>query len=79
MYEAIIEVGAEHFTLSSDAGDTVFPNSVEALRQLSGYMSAFGVSADDLDTMCIRNPAKLVGLDPDEVVRQVKERAAIAA
>lgn len=78
MYEAIRKVGAEHFTLSSDAGDTVFPNSVEALRQLSGYMIAFGMSSEEIETMCIRNPAKLVGLDPDAVVRQVKERSAIA-
>jgi len=32
MYAAIRTVGVEHFTLSSDAGDTVFPNSVEAMR-----------------------------------------------
>jgi len=79
MYEAIRKVGVEHFTLSSDAGDTLFPNSVEAMRQISGYMIAFGMNADEIETMCVRNPAKLVGLDPDIVVREVKERAAAAA
>jgi hypothetical protein len=29
--------------------------------------------------LCVRNPAKLVGLDPDVVVSQVKQRASIAA
>ncbi|HTI88251.1 MAG TPA: DUF6282 family protein [Alphaproteobacteria bacterium] len=79
MYGAIRAVGVEHFTLSSDAGDPLFPNSVEAMRQLSSYMIAFGMNADEIETMCIRNPAKLVGLDPDEVVCAVKARSAIPA
>jgi hypothetical protein len=65
----------EYFTLSSDAGDPLFPNSVEAMHQLSGYMIAFGMKTDEIELMCTRNPAKLVGLDPDAVVRQVKERS----
>lgn len=76
MYEAIRKVGVEHFCLSSDAGDTLFPNSVEAMRQVAGYMIAFGMIADEIEIMCTRNPAKLVGLDPDKVVKEVKERAA---
>jgi hypothetical protein len=79
MYGAIRAVGVEHFTLSSDAGDPLFPNSVEAMRQLSGYMVAFGMGAEEIETMCVRNPAKLVGLDPDEVVREVKARSAVPA
>jgi len=79
MYGAIREVGVEHFTLSSDAGDPLFPNSVEALRELSGYMIAFGMSQEEIDLMCIRNPAKLVGLDPDAVVAEVNgQKAAVA-
>jgi len=76
MYAAIRKVGVEHFTLSSDAGDPLFPNSVEAMREVAGYMQAFGMNADEIETMCIRNPAKLVGLDPDVVVSEVKARAA---
>ena len=79
MYAAIRAVGVAHCTLSSDAGDPLFPNSVEALRQLSSFMIAFGMKADEIETLCVRNPAKLVGLDPDAVVRTVKERAAVAA
>jgi hypothetical protein len=79
MYAAIRTVGVRHFTLSSDAGDTLFPNSVEAMREISGYMIAFGMNAEEIETMCIRNPAKLVGEDPDKVVCQVKERSAVAA
>lgn len=79
MYDAIRKVGVRHCTLSSDAGDTLFPNSVEAMRQISGFMIAFGMNAQEMETLCIRNPAKLVGEDPDAVVREVNERAAVAA
>lgn len=78
MYGAIRTVGVQHFTLSSDAGDPLFPNSVEALRQLSSYMIAFGMSQDEIETMCIRNPAKLVGVDPEVVLRQIKKSAVAA-
>jgi hypothetical protein len=79
MYAAIRTVGVDHFTLSSDAGDTLFPNSVEAMRQISGFMIAFGMQTHEIETLCIRNPAKLVGLDPDSVVKDVAARAAVAA
>ena len=32
MYNTIRDVGPEHFTLSSDAGEPLFPDSVEAMR-----------------------------------------------
>jgi hypothetical protein len=79
MYGAIRKVGVAHFTLSSDAGDTLFPNSVEAMRQISSYMIAFGMKPEEIEVLCIRNPARLVGLDPDKVVSQVRQRAAAAA
>ena len=42
MYNTIRDVGPEHFTLSSDAGEPLFPDSVEAMRLVRGYMEAFG-------------------------------------
>jgi len=62
MYNAIRDVGPEHFTLSSDAGEPLFPDSVEAMRLVRGYMEAFGLTQDELYTICTRNPAKVVGL-----------------
>jgi hypothetical protein len=70
MYQAIRSVGVKHFTLSSDAGDTVFPNSVEAMRQISGYMNAFGITQDEIETLCMTNPAFIVGADPAEAVQR---------
>jgi hypothetical protein len=70
MYQAIRAVGVKHFTLSSDAGDTVFPNSVESMRQLSGYMKAFGLTQDEIETVTMTNPAFIVGADPAEAVQR---------
>ena len=63
MYEAIRAVGVEYVTLSSDAGEPLFPNSAECMRLVSSYMSAFGLNAQEIDTVCHRNPARLLGLD----------------
>lgn len=63
MYNTIRDVGVEHFTLSSDAGEPLFPDSVEAMRLVRGYMEAFGLNRDELYTVCTKNPAKVVGLD----------------
>jgi predicted metal-dependent TIM-barrel fold hydrolase len=63
MYNTIREVGPEHFTLSSDAGEPLFPDSVEAMRLVRGYMEAFGLHQDELYTVCTRNPAKVAGLE----------------
>ena len=63
MYNTIREVGVEHFTLSSDAGEPLFPDSVEAMRLIRGYMEAFGLTEDELYTVCTRNPAKVVGME----------------
>jgi hypothetical protein len=63
MYNTIREVGPEHFTLSSDAGEPLFPDSVEAMRLVRGYMEAFGLNQDELYTVCTKNPARVVGLD----------------
>ncbi len=65
MYNAIREVGPKHFTLSSDAGEPLFPDSVESLRLIRGYMEAFGLTEDELYTVCTRNPGKVVGLEPN--------------
>ena len=62
MYNTIRSVGPEHFTLSSDAGEPLFPDSVEAMRLVRSYMEAFGLTQDEIYTVCTRNPAKVVGL-----------------
>jgi hypothetical protein len=62
MYKAIRDVGVEHCTLSSDGGEPLFPHSVECVRLIRAYMSAFGMNDDELYTMCTRNPSEIVGM-----------------
>ena len=64
MYDAIRAVGVEHVTISSDAGEPLFPHSVECMRLVRGYMEAFGLNEDELYTICSTNPSKVVGALP---------------
>ena len=62
MYDAIRAIGVAQVTLSSDAGEPLFPHSVECMRLIRGYMDAFGLTDDELYTVCCVNPARVVGL-----------------
>jgi hypothetical protein len=61
MYQAIRAVGVEHCTLSSDAGEPLFPNSVECMRLMRAYMRAFGLNADEVRQVTTTNPLAIVG------------------
>lgn len=64
MCDAIREVGPAQCILSSDAGDALFPNSVECMRLMRGYMEAYGLSRDEVYRMSAVNPAHIVGIQP---------------
>jgi len=74
MFAAIRTIGPERCTLSSDAGEPLFPNSVESLRLLRGYMAAFGCTANEIYTMCTVNLSFIVGLNVT-----TKQRASAAS
>jgi hypothetical protein len=40
------------------------------MRQISGYMKAFGLTQDDIETVCMTNPAFIVGADPAAAVQK---------
>jgi len=61
MYDAIRAVGVEHVTLSSDAGEPLFPNSVECMRLMRNYMAAFGLDDAELRMVLVENTARIVG------------------
>jgi hypothetical protein len=61
MCEAIKAVGPEHCTLSSDAGEPLFPNTVECIRLMRGYMRAFGLTDEEIHQVSEVNPAKVIG------------------
>src|SRR5439155_24454353 len=62
MYGAIRAVGTEHFALSSDAGEPLFPNSVECMRLIRGFMKAFGLTEEEVHLVTEVNPARVLGL-----------------
>jgi hypothetical protein len=61
MYQAIRAVGPEHCTLSSDAGEPLFPNSVECMRMMRAYMRAYGLTDDEVRLVSTTNPAFICG------------------
>jgi hypothetical protein len=64
MYDAIRAVGPEHVTLSSDAGEPLFPNTVECIRLIRGYMRAFGLTEEEIHMVSEINPARVIGALP---------------
>lgn len=60
MWDAIRAVGVEHCAVSSDAGEPLFPHTVECVRLIRGYMRAFGATDDDIRVLSTTNPAALM-------------------
>ncbi|MDI5967248.1 DUF6282 family protein [Streptomyces sp. SL13] len=60
MCRTIQALGTEHVTLSSDAGEPLFPNTVEAIRLLRAHMRAFGLTDDEIHRISSVNPARLL-------------------
>jgi hypothetical protein len=62
MFECIKAIGTDRVTLSSDAGEPFFPNSVECMRLMSVYMGAFGLNGAELRQVLVDNPSYLLGI-----------------
>lgn len=60
MAATIAELPLDRVTLSSDAGEPLFPNTVEALRLLHAHMRAFGMSAEQVRIAGSVNPERLM-------------------
>ena len=61
--DAIREVGAEHYLITSDFGQRGNPTHVEGLRAFISALQDAGVSAEEIDLLARTNPARLLGLD----------------
>jgi hypothetical protein len=62
MCATIQALDTDYVTLSSDAGEPLFPNTVECIRLIRGHMRAFGLEEDVIQKISATNPAKIVGL-----------------
>jgi len=63
MFQAAAAVGIDHVLLSSDAGEPLFPDSVECIRLMRAYAEAFGMTEDQVHRMSVLNPARLMGAE----------------
>ena len=61
--QAIRQVGAEHFLISSDFGQAGNPVHTDGLRAFIRALRAEGISDGEVDLMARRNPARLLGLE----------------
>ncbi|MGZ5827342.1 MAG: DUF6282 family protein [Xanthobacteraceae bacterium] len=60
MCKTIQALGTDYVTLSSDAGEPLFPNTVECMRMIRGYMRAFGLSEPEVHKISSINPEKIM-------------------
>jgi hypothetical protein len=63
MANAIKTVGAQHFILATDLGQTGNPIHPDGYKLLVAGLKKEGVTQDEIDLMMKKNPAKLLGLD----------------
>ena len=63
---ANLQVGADHFILATDLGQTGNPIHPDGYEMLVTGLQAEGIPESDLQTMMRDNPAKVLGLDSQE-------------
>ena len=61
--EAIGEIGADHFLISSDLGQADNPTHADGLRAFIRALRAEGISDREIDLMARWNPARLLGIE----------------
>jgi hypothetical protein len=64
MFGAIAQLDSDYVTLSSDAGEPLFPDTVECLRLMGAYARAYGIADEDVQKMMVDNPAKVMSARP---------------
>jgi predicted metal-dependent phosphotriesterase family hydrolase len=63
MAKSIRDLGPEHCVLGTDFGQLHHPMPAEGLRMFVQMLLEHGFSPDELRTMVVSNPARLLGLD----------------
>jgi len=63
MAKSIREIGVEHCVLGTDFGQLHHPMPAEGLRMFVQMLLERGFSPEELRTMVVSNPARLLGLD----------------
>lgn len=63
MVEAIKQIGARHFLISSDLGQTGNPLPPDGMRIFVSQFLQKGISIDEMELMIKTNPARLLGIE----------------
>lgn len=64
MRDAIQAVGADRSVIATDSGQPFSPKTPDMFRMYAQVLHEKGIPLDDIATMAIRNPARLLGVDP---------------
>ena len=64
MKDAIDAVGAERSIIATDSGQPFSPKTPDMFRMFAQVLHEKGVSLEDIATMAIKNPARLLGIQP---------------
>ncbi len=64
--EAMRKVGPEHFILASDLGQYLNPIPTDGMKAFILGLREHGLTADEIDRMCRRNPAALLGITAEK-------------
>ena len=63
MVKSIRELGPEHCVLGTDFGQPQHPAPAEGLRMFIQMLLDQGITPEEIQTMVVKNPARLLGLD----------------
>lgn len=63
MAKSIRELGPEHCVLGTDFGQPQHPAPAEGLRMFIQMLLDQGITPEEIQTMVVKNPARLLGLD----------------
>ena len=66
------QIGADHVVLVSDAGQLENPSPAEALRSFCHILMKEGITSNEIRTMIVDNPARLLNLAPVTEVEEEK-------
>ncbi len=64
MKDAIDAVGADRSIIATDSGQPFSPKTPDMFRMFAQVLHEKGISLEDIATMAIKNPARLLGIKP---------------
>ena len=65
--DPIREIGPAHFVLATDYGVRAAPTAVQGMRTMIAALLDYEFTPDEIRTMTAYNPARLIGLAPDNL------------